>query len=218
MKKEKYNSLLVSANYRSIVWMTLAGVMLLSNVMLAYFVVNANTTEKTIITPPQVTKAFSVQGDNLEAPYIEQMSDYFLQKIMTYQKQTIESNLELVLSYMHPSIHGQMRTNFDLEIDKVKRLNIASVFYRTGVHVKQHSAYVTGNLVAFIGSERLPAKLKTYEMKFNYSGGNLTIVGFKEVTQDSVGNYVAVENPDSILVDAEEVKRMALDRVENREN
>lgn len=204
MDKNKYISALLSLNYKSTFWMIVSAIMLLSNVMLSYFVMTADTSEKTIVTPPVIEKAFSVHGNELSPSYIEQMSRFFINLLLTYQKQTAESQFDTVLLYINPLVYSDMKNRFSLEQDRISRNDISSVFYIKNMHIKGDSAVISGELNGAIGSQWVSKKQKTYELQFAYDG-QLSIIGFNELKLNSDGTYAVVKSDDDVLVEVDEV-------------
>lgn len=202
MDKKKYNSTVVNANYKATLWMGVAALLLISNVMLSGFVITADTSEKTVIVPPKIDKPFSVQGNDVSPEYIEQMARYFSQLLLTYHKKNAQSQFDTILHYTDPSVYSEMKTRFSLDFDRISRNDINSVFYLMGIHIKKNVAIITGELNGFIGSHLVSKKQKTYELRFNYNG-KLTITGFNEMQKDSVGIYNIVKPDDEILIEAQ---------------
>ena len=200
MDKQKYSSTVINANYKASLWMGVAGVLLLSNLMLAGFVVTADTSEKTIVVPPQVDTPFSVQGNEVSPAYSEQMARYFSQLLLTYHKQNAQSQFDTVLHYTDPSVYSAMKTRFAVDYDRISRNDISSVFYLMGIHIKKDVAVITGELNGFIGSHLVSKRQKTYELRFKYNG-KLTITGFNELEKDSVGSYQVVKPNEEVMIE-----------------
>jgi len=180
--------------------MGVAGVLLLSNVMLASFVMTADTTEKTIVVPPQLQQPFFVQGNDLSASYIEQITRYFSQLLLTYHKQNAQAQFNTVLHYIDPSVYEEMKARFAIDFDRIARNDMSSVFYLMKIHVRKNTAHITGELNGFIGSHLVSKKRKTYELRFNYNG-TLTITGFNEFQKNSGGSYQMVKPDEEVMLE-----------------
>lgn len=202
MNKNKHVSSLVNYRYSVRIWQIVAGVVMASNIILSYFVLTANTTEKTIIVPPQLDAPFTVYGDEVSSSYIEQMSVYFVQLLLTYNKKNARTQFDMVLHYVNPSAYGEMNTKFSIDIDRITRNDISSAFYPLGIHIKKNVAYVSGELRGYVGSKLVSKREKTFELSFTYEG-KLTITGFKEVRQNrSNGNaYEEVTNDAEMIIE-----------------
>ena len=200
MDRQKYSSKVINANYKATLWMGLAVALLASNVMLASFVMTADTSEKTIVVPPQMDKPFSVHGNEVSPEYIEQMARYFSQLLLTYHKSNAQSQFNTVLYYTDPSVYSEMKTRFSIDYDRISRNDISSVFYQMGIHIKNNVAYISGELNGFVGSHLVSKRQKTYELRFSYNG-NLTITAFNEIKRDSMGAYEVIEPDEEMMIE-----------------
>lgn len=194
MVKNNYVSAIVNSEYNKVFWMGVSGVLLISNVMLSSFVMTATTTEKTIVTPPVVTKAFWVKGDEISKEYIEQMADYFSQQLLTYQVDTAQSRFDTVLHFVDAQHYAEMKSRLGSDAERIKRNEMSSVFYSQGIHIKEKSAIITGELVGMVGEQIVSRAQKNYEIKFAYNNGALTIESFQEVQLEAGSDVVAAES------------------------
>lgn len=201
MDKQKYASAYINANYKSSLWMGVAGILLASNVMLASFVMTANTSEKTILMPPELEKPFFIHGNEVSPAYIEQMAKFFSQQLLTYHKKNAKYQFDSVLRHTDPSVYSEMKTRFMVDIDRISRNDISSVFYLMGIHIKKNVAILTGEQNGFIGSHLVSKKQKVYELRFNYNG-KLSITGFNEVEKNALGGYGVIHQNDEMMIES----------------
>jgi conjugal transfer pilus assembly protein TraE len=198
--KRKYTSTVINANYKASLWMGLSALLLVSNVMLAGFVLTADTSEKTIVVPPQLDQPFSIQGHDVGPEYIEQMARYFSQLLLTYHKQNAQAQFDTVLHYTDPSVYSEMKTRFALDRDRISRNDISSVFYLMGIHIKKQVAIISGELNGYVGSHLVSTQQKTYALHFHYDN-QLRLTGFNELQQDSMGSYEVVKPDDEVMIE-----------------
>lgn len=200
MDKVKYASMAVNANYKSLVWMSVAALLLLSNLMLAGFVLTSDMSEKTIVLPAWVDQPFSVQGDQLSTSYVEQMARHFSHLLLTYHKQNVQYQFDTVLRYTDPAIYNEMKTRFAVDVERIQRNDIRSVFHPMKIHVKENTAHITGELNGFVGGHLVNTHVKTYELRFNYTS-NLTLAAFNELIKNPAGSYDRVEQDEHFMID-----------------
>ena len=201
MDKQKYASAIINTYYRASFWTFVSVALLISNVLLSVFVVTADTSEKTIIVPPDLEKSFFVKGDELSPEYIEQMAKYFSQLLLTYHKQNAQSQFNTILRHTNPLVYGEMNTRFLIEVERILRNDISSVFYLMGIHIKNNSAVLIGEQLGMVGSQVVSKNKKTYQINFNYDSGKLTIVGFNEVIKTSSGKYEVIKEENQVMID-----------------
>lgn len=202
MDKAKYASALISANYKSGLWMIIAGLMLFSNVCLAVFVLTADTSEKTIVVPPDLEKPFSVKGDELSSEYIEQMTRYFSQLLLTYQPQNANAQFGSVLRFTSPSIYGELKARFDLDEERINRNSISSVFYLKSINIKKNVALIEGEQLAIVGSRLVSNKQKKYRLEYTYNSGRFYLSAFNEMRRGASGEdeFLPAENVELVEV------------------
>lgn len=202
MDSKKYASALKNAEYKSHVWLACGAVLLIANLMLAMAVISADSNEKTIIVPAGFNTPFTVEGNKVSPEYIEQMGRYFGNLLLTFHERNAQAQFDTVLRYTHPSAYSELKTQFDVDVDRIRRNDISSVFYLMKIYVKGNVAIITGELNGLVGSQLVSKRQKSYELAFNYDG-DLTILSFKEVAANSVGDFEAVEKPDEVMIEQE---------------
>jgi len=202
VNSNKYKSAWLSAHYRSSVWMMVAAVLLVSNLLLSIFVLHADTSEKTIIVPPSLNKPFWIRGTQLSPDYIEQMAAYFSQLLLTYHPQNARSQFESVLRYTDPHTYNAMKAKLYADAQRITRNEISSVFYPMGIHISNTLATINGELVGMIGQQVVSRKQKYYGIQFDYRNGSLFVESFNELIPDGSGkNFTKVEAENESLVD-----------------
>lgn len=199
MNRQKYLSNLKDAvNSSSMTGLYLL-LSMLSNVVLAFFVMTADTSEKTIITPATIDKKFSIHGNHLDADYIELMTRFFSQLLLTYHKGNVDNQFGVVLQYVSPASYPQVKIKFKNDIERIKRNEITSVFHPMGIHIKGNSAVITGELENHVGGKSVNKKQKSYQFNFDYKG-IISLIGYHEVLKDSVNGYRPIVDETEIMI------------------
>lgn len=200
VKKETYKSFLKDALDSAFSWKMAAASMMLSNLLLAYFVVTADTSEKTVITPATIEKTFWVKGDEVSPEYIEQMAKHFSALLLTYHVKNADYRFDEVLRYTHPSFYQSFKSRLGIDAERIKRNELGSVFHQMGIQIKKDRAIINGQLIGMIGQQVVSQRQKYYEIKFNYESGSLYVAGFTELEKSESGELRAVKSYDEVLV------------------
>jgi conjugal transfer pilus assembly protein TraE len=194
MLKQKYKSFLKDGIFKRQVWMVIAGVMLLSNLLLSAKMFSIVITEKTIIHPVSMMQEYSVQGDQVDPELIDKLAEEFLRARFLYNPKTVAKQFDNITKYFHPAIYGEKKSELDAEAAKIIRNDETSVFFPMGIHVKQLKAYIEAEIIGYLGKKPVTQGVKTYEVEFRNSGGRLWIYGWQQVVVDSSGkNYLPVQ-------------------------
>ncbi len=200
MLKGIYTSRLVAANFTTRLWMLIGLSMMVVNGLLAAKIVTTNVTEKTILVPGGLSRPLWVQGETLSPQYIEEVARYFANLLLVYQKSTARAQFDEVLRFVSPEIYAQVKTELDREADRISRTQISSIFYLTGIHVVNHTAFVSGQTRAFVGATLAAEKEKIYQFDFAQGEGGLRITAFKEVRRNPAGGYEQISGSQNTQV------------------
>lgn len=202
MDSQKYKSALLNAIFNKYLWMLISLFLVVSNTLLSYFVITANTSEKTIVVPPSLDKAFWVEGNKVSPDYLEQMAKYFSQLLLTYHKENIAAQHDMVLRYTDSSVYGALRANLATDAERVVRNDMSSVFYQKGAHIKKNTVYIDGVLLGMMGKKVVSRVNKTYKIEFEYRNGSLNVISFSEVLKSLRDDgYIDVVEEEDIRVE-----------------
>ena len=181
MNKDKYLSSLVAANYKTAVWMITSGALLTICLLLSIFIFSADLTEKTIILPPDITKPFSIHNNVVSPTYIEQMTRYFAQLLLTYHDDNVDNQFDTILRHVEPGTYAGLKAALHAKASRVHRHQIGSVFHPMGIHVAKQTATINGELVSMIGKKIISRTPTWYEFTYNYRNGSFYLVKFQEL-------------------------------------
>lgn len=181
MKRSRYLSQL-SDQIAGRRWASFLALLLgISNVMLAAWAVTRDTSEKTIVTPPVIDRAFWVHGDNVSPEYLEQMALFFADLALSYNPQNIRERAKLFLRYADPAVHGGLESALLADAEEVERNRIASVFYPVELRIRGSSVALIGDLLTMVGSKQAQTRHAAFRIGFEYRGGRLFVKEFIEV-------------------------------------
>lgn len=194
MLKQKYKSFLQDGIFKSQVWMVIAGVMLLSNLLLSAKMFGIQTAEKTIVHPISMTETYSVEGDDVDPNLINELAEEFLRARFLYTPKTVAKQFDNVTKHFHPAIYGDKKAELDAEAAKIIRNDETSVFFPMSAHIKQKTAYIEAEVIGYLGKKPVTQGVKTFEVEFRNTGGRIWLYGWREVVVDSSGkNYLPAE-------------------------
>lgn len=194
MNKDKYLSALVSANYKTAVWMLTAGALLVTNLLQALFLFTADLTEKTIVVPPNLVKPFSIHRNQVSPAYVEQMTQYLSQLLLTYHDDNVTAQFDSVLRHVDPAAYAHLKAEFHAQAERVRRHLIGSVFYPMGIHVAKLKATINGELVSMIGQKIVSRKQKYYQFMYAYRNGAFYLVTFQELEKGPGEELTPIES------------------------
>jgi conjugal transfer pilus assembly protein TraE len=199
--RKEYASNLVTLRIENKFLKSLSAGLVIANLALAYFVMTADTSEKTILVPPQFDKPMTFAGGELTPAYLEQMGRYFGNLLLTWHKANAMSQFEQVLNYVDPSIFSTLREQFAADFKRISRNDLSSVFFINGIDVKKNIVVIKGIQQLKVGSQVVSQGQKFYELTFGYPSGRLVITSYRELSIDHLNQLVPVVTEDKVLVE-----------------
>ena len=185
MEYRRYASALAEAIRRRNLWMTLALMLGVSNLLLAGRLLTASTSERIIVTPATIGQAFWVHGEQVSREYLEQMALFFRDLVLTYQKDNFPGRSALFLEHVDPRAHARLAATLRLEAERIERNSLAQVFHPLSVRVREadRQVAITGNRVPMVGEQLLASQRVTYRLQFTYRDARLFVSEFGETDE-----------------------------------
>ncbi len=178
MDKAIYNSQLANSNYHKNKWMLSAIAMAISNLLLVVMMVSIDKSEKTIIVPENMQKPFWVQGERFDPIYLEQLSNYFFQLLLTYNKSNAQYQFESLLRHVSFEYFAKLQALLLADVARIGRNEVSSVFYPMGIKIAGLKAVIEGQHLGMVGEQVVQKKMVTYSMQFKYQHGRIMIESF----------------------------------------
>lgn len=216
MDKKEYTSALVATRQANKFLRMVVGVLAVSNLTLSYFVLTADTSEKTILVPPSFEKPMTFAGSELSPAYLEEMGRYFGGLLLTWHKANAMSQFEQVLNYVDSAAYPVLRDKFNSDFKRISRSDLSSVFFINGIDVKKGTVILKGVQQLKVGSQTVSQDQKFYELQFSYTSGRLVITSYKELRVNQLNELVPVDSIEKVMVEVKEGAAQVTD-VENKQ-
>lgn len=139
--------------------------------------------ERIVIVPPTLNHEEWITERQDSPDYVAEMTRYFALLRFNVTPLSAKSQSETLLLHTDPQFYGDFKALLTSEAEALTRNHMSLAFYPVAVDVKDEgkSAFLTGDLVAWIGNTVLPAKRVRYEIQYRNDEGRLFITAFKEV-------------------------------------
>lgn len=166
--------------------LTLGG-LVLGQVLSLVVVLNLLGSVRTLVVPPSINKSFWVERDKASAEYLEQMGSFIAWLILDVSPSSIDWKRDMLLTYVSPDKFGALKSQQDLEADRLKQLNASTFFLPQQVVVDEPSqgVVVRGRLRTQVNGQDTTTESKAYLAKFQYAGGRVHLETFKEIPYES---------------------------------
>ena len=138
-------------------------------------ILNLLGTVRTVVVPPSINKSFWVSRDKASGEYLEQMGAFIAWLVLDVTPASIDWKKDILLGYVEPDQHGELKTRQELEAARLKRIN-ASTFFMPQQLVPSEdtqTVVVRGRLRTLVNGLETANDAKAYEVGFAYSGGRI---------------------------------------------
>jgi len=159
------------------------GLLAAAHVLALVVILNLLGTVRTVVVPPSINKSFWVSRDKASGEYLEQMGAFITWLVLDVTPASIDWKKDILLGYVEPDQHGELKTRQELEAARLKRIN-ASTFFMPQQLVPSEdtqTVVVRGRLRTLVNGLETANDAKAYEVGFAYSGGRMHLKTFKEV-------------------------------------
>ncbi len=184
MRIKRFRSDLSSAQWGIRMWSGIAIMMVISNVLLVFHIINNDTREKTIVVPPELEQPFSIQGDQASPEYLTQVGEWFASLALSYTPMNVDYRINAFLRYAAPESISVLQTYLQDEAQRIKRNEMSAMFFAVDAKVRGDFVAITGQQVLRVGKEIVSDTRITYRMQFRLQDGFLHIIEFKEVNRE----------------------------------
>jgi conjugal transfer pilus assembly protein TraE len=146
--------------------------------------------ERVIITPPQLSQGFWVEGNRFSPQYLEEMALHYAHFLLDVTEKTILSQGEIIMRYVAPQAYGAFKARLLEDEKRLKRNQLSTRFAPSDVMVSPErlSVDVTGELMGYVGDKRISQARETYRFQFYSQSGRLLIKSFTLVKSDQKAN------------------------------
>ncbi|MGF1703524.1 type IV conjugative transfer system protein TraE [Photobacterium makurazakiensis] len=125
------------------------------------------------ITPPMISKAFTVSDANVDADYLSMMAEYFMYLRFNVTPSSVERKFYLLSEYANPSVWKNFSPVLSSEVTFIKEHNVSSTFDITSNQpdTDKFEVRIEGTLYKNVGIRPLPDENNTYIVKMSYQHG-----------------------------------------------
>ena len=159
------------------------GALASGHILALVVILNLLGSVRTVVVPPSINKSFWVTRDKASSEYLEQMGSFIAWLVLDVTPASVDWKKDILLGYVEPEQHGELRIRQDLEAARLRRIN-ASTFFMPQQLVPSEDAQtvvVRGRLRTQVNGLETANDLKAYLVEFSYSGGRMHLKTFKEM-------------------------------------
>jgi conjugal transfer pilus assembly protein TraE len=139
--------------------------------------------ERVVVVPPTLSRTFWVEGERVSSAYLEQMGGFLAWLVLDISPGSVDWKKSVLLSYVEPEQFEALRTQQDLQADRLKRLNASTsleVQEMVGFEDEQ-SLVIRGRLSLRINGAVTSNEPRAYRLEFSHRAGRIHLKTFKEI-------------------------------------
>ena len=142
--------------------------------------------ERVIITPPQLTQGFWVEGNSFSPQYLEEMALHYAHFLLDVTEKNILYQGDILLRYVTPDAYGAFNARLLEDEKRLKKNNLSTRFSPSDVAISpdQLRVDITGELMSYVGNKKISQVRETYQFKFKSQSGRLLIDAFTLLKSD----------------------------------
>lgn len=166
-------------------WVVIAILMIVSNVLLALMCWYTIAHQKIEVTPFFGNQGYMKSDTGVDVHYLNQMSENFILTRLNVTPSNIKANHARLLNYIDSRYYHVLTAALLREQKQVIDKKISSYFDIDSINSNpsEFKTILKGHLRRFVGTRELPAKSATYELNYTYHLGRLSIISFEKTAE-----------------------------------
>ena len=159
------------------------GALAAGQILALVVILNLLGTVRTVVVPPSLNKTFWVTRDQASNEYLEQMGSLVAWRVLDVTPASIDGKKAILHGYVGRDQDGPRRTRQEVEAERLKRINAATVFAPQQLVPSEEgqSIVIRGRLRTLVNGFETGNDLKAYRVEFSYAGARMHLKSFKEI-------------------------------------
>lgn len=166
-------------------WVVICASLICSNVILALLCWYAIAHQKIEVTPFFGSQGYMKSDAGVDVHYLDQMSENFIFTRLNVTPSNIKANHAKILNYIDSRYYHALTSTLLREQKQVVDKHISSYIDIESINSSpsELKTRIKGNLRRFVGIRELPTKSASYELKYAYHLGRLSIISFEKIAE-----------------------------------
>jgi len=142
--------------------------------------------ERVVITPPQLSQGFWVEGNRFSPQYLEEMALHYAHFLLDVTEKTVLFQGEIILRYVVPESYGAFKAKLLEDEKQLKANHFSTRFAPSDVVIspEQLKVDVSGEMMSYVGDKKISQVRETYRLQFQSQSGRLLIKDFTLLKSD----------------------------------
>ena len=177
MKEKKTRVLLIGISS------VLLGMALMQSITIVALLHYAHSKHETHFIPPKISQEFTLSGTGVSEGYLRDMTNFLTQLRFNVTSSSATYQFNALLSYVNPSLYGDIRAQLVKEVELINHEHLSSVFYPSTfeMDIKHLCVKVIGQMKRFVGADLMSDVRETFLVRYSYEYGLLKLTHLEKV-------------------------------------
>ena len=141
--------------------------------------------EKIIISPPELTQSYWVEGNRFSNSYLEEMALFFTHLILDVSESNILPQGEILLRYVSSNAYGEFKNKLLSDEKRLKNQQLSLQFTIQELEfIEPMKANIVGSLSSYVGSQKISTTQETYRISFSQKKSRLFLESFEMIKSE----------------------------------
>lgn len=142
--------------------------------------------ERVIISPPELTQSYWVEGNRFSNSYVEEMALFFAHLLLDVTESSLIPQGEVLLRYVIPDSYGAFKSKLLQDHKRLKQQQLSLHFSpQSSKFVKPLTLDLSGILTSYVAAQKVGQVKETYRIKLIPKKGRLFLAEFAVVQAES---------------------------------
>lgn len=184
----------IAARYslRAIILFALCGSVAV-NFLLAFEVVARKQIVRDVFVPPNISKSFWIDGENLDPDYLEQMGQFILTYYTNLTPGNGEYNKRVLLRYVSPASYGEVDALLSKNIQQLVNNSASTQFVQRSVTPRPDlkAVLIGGILNTYVTDKLTSSEPMTFYLRFESQKSATYLAELRKVDGQTVSDFTA---------------------------
>ncbi|MBK6616128.1 type IV conjugative transfer system protein TraE [Ottowia sp.] len=156
----------------------------LTNILLAITVMNADRTHRETLIPPEISKTFWIEDKKVSGEYLEQMGLFILRNALDVTPASAEYQARQILNYTNPESYGALEKELMANANRMKEANVSTFFAVSARAVDEAAQAVSfiGTLSTILVDKTVSTEHKAYMVTFGRANAKTFVRELRETS------------------------------------
>ncbi len=179
MNVERLLQIRESLRRQNHVWLGVSLILACANLVMILVVLKSAGHDRVVLVPTEICHKFWVGRNEVDPAYLEDMAVYVAERILTYNPDSLASQLNAVFPLMDPAYVHDLQKQLEDQVARVHQQKISSSLFIQSVHVLGMQVEVRAVLMLTIQKDVIQETPARITIQFSDREGRIYVQSFQ---------------------------------------